>query len=722
MLYINILHQRNTPMANFFPSLEIINQLTVKPTEGESFLLNKLAQELDDTFDVYFNPYLDGDRPDFLILKKGHGAIIIEVKDWDMSNYFIDKNNHWRTNHNPKIRTSAPMQQAFKYKSHLFELHIPSLGFSNILNSNFYKTIQCFVYLHTTTKDRLSALYDRPINEVKQLINSANGQRYSSKKYQLERDRFNTFAQDNISSLIKKINNLKKNPIFQDHIYDDFTKILIPPKHLEEQGHYYTFDKYQNKLLDSVPNTKMKIRGVAGSGKTTLLAEKAARAFKRHNSTVLVLTYNLALRNLIRDKIKKAFRFNNLEFDNKSIEISNYHYFFKSQLNNLGIPFPTSGDQDEDLENFENNEIFDLDFQEKSNAEIIGLSSKDLFEIEKNARDEKQVLDDFFEKVFKTDLFKEANEKPIKYQTIFIDEVQDFEVEWLEIIISNFLAEDGEMVLFGDQNQNIYNRLINKQDYPVTRGFGHWKNLKISHRQDDKAFADLCNAYKDTFLKEYPDQLEHDIIENLAFSFSDKKYLQIPLADSVQAIYDFIVQTFQTLSISPNDIAILSSKIDFLRNLQNNFKFQRTDRTFETPSEYEIIQKNFDGKVETFLKKKAQLEEKLHSCHPSDINHIRSDIQKLTSYMKNTARQKLKALDEFRKLKKRHFNANSGLMKIATTHSFKGFEADTTFLIIQPNDSPEIVYAGLTRAANNLYIIDLDTSNVYKNFFEKQLS
>ena len=67
MLYINNLQQRNIQMANFFPSLEIIDQLTVKPTEGESFLLNKLAQELDDTFDVYFNPYLDGDRPDFLI-------------------------------------------------------------------------------------------------------------------------------------------------------------------------------------------------------------------------------------------------------------------------------------------------------------------------------------------------------------------------------------------------------------------------------------------------------------------------------------------------------------------------------------------------------------------------------------------------------------------------------------------------------------------------------
>ena len=116
----------------------------------------------------------------------------------------------------------------------------------------------------------------------------------------------------------------------------------------------------------------MKIRGVAGSGKTTLLAEKAAQSFKRHNSTILVLTYNLALKNLIRDKIKKAFRFNGLEFNNKSIEISNYHYFFKSQLNNLGIPLPVFGQDDNDSENFENNNIIDLDFNENSDAMIHG--------------------------------------------------------------------------------------------------------------------------------------------------------------------------------------------------------------------------------------------------------------------------------------------------------------------------------------------------------------
>lgn len=723
MLNFNSLNKKETQVAHFFPSLEVIDKLTVKPTVGEAFLLEKLKEELDDSFDVYFNPYLDGDRPDFLILKKGCGAIIIEVKDWDMSNYFIDKNNHWRTAHNPKIRTSSPMQQAFKYKSHLFELHIPILGFSNILNPNFYKTIQCFVYLQNSQKSQLDQLYNKPINEVKKLLNSENSKKYSSKKYQLERDKYNTFAQDSIDGLIKKIKSIRKNPIFQDYIYDEFTKILIPPKHTEEQGKYYIFDKYQSKLIESTPKLKMKIRGVAGSGKTTLLAEKVAQSFKRHNSTVLVLTYNLALKNLIRDKIKKAFRSHGLEFNNKSIEISNYHYFFKSQLNNLGIPLPVFGQDDDDSENFENNNIIDLDFNENSDAMIHGLSKQEIYEIEKISQNEKNELEKFFDSIFKTDFFKEKKEETIKYETIFIDEIQDFEVKWLEIIVTNFLAEDGEVVLFGDQNQNIYQREINKQEFPITRGFGYWKNLRISHRQNEKTFADLFNHYKINFLNNYTDQLEYDIIENLEFSFSELQYIKINSPQTINATYDFIFKKIKTLNVSPNDIAIISSKIDFLRALQQCFNHhQRTDSTFESQIEYQEIQNMFDNRVAKFLSNKAQLEIRLQGCHAYEVGQITSEINKLETYIKNAAKEKIKKIDELRKLKKRHFNANSGLTKIATTHSFKGFEANTIFLIIQPDDSPEVVYAGLTRSSENLYIIDLDTNNTYKDFFQKELA
>ena len=70
-------------MAKIFPSLENIERLTVEPTLGEKTLLQKL-QDLSDEYEVFFNPYLDGDRPDFIILRKNYGAFIIEVKDWNL--------------------------------------------------------------------------------------------------------------------------------------------------------------------------------------------------------------------------------------------------------------------------------------------------------------------------------------------------------------------------------------------------------------------------------------------------------------------------------------------------------------------------------------------------------------------------------------------------------------------------------------------------------------
>ena len=78
-------------MAQFIPSLDDIRNLTVKPEEGELYLLEFLDRVLDDTFEVYFNPYMNGDRPDVIILKEGQGVMIIEVKDWNLDSYELDE-------------------------------------------------------------------------------------------------------------------------------------------------------------------------------------------------------------------------------------------------------------------------------------------------------------------------------------------------------------------------------------------------------------------------------------------------------------------------------------------------------------------------------------------------------------------------------------------------------------------------------------------------------
>ena len=84
-------------MAKLFPDLENIDRLTVPPTESERHLLMVLSTTLDDTYEVYFNPYLDGDRPDVIVIKPGCGALIIEVKDWNLAHYDVDINNRLRS-------------------------------------------------------------------------------------------------------------------------------------------------------------------------------------------------------------------------------------------------------------------------------------------------------------------------------------------------------------------------------------------------------------------------------------------------------------------------------------------------------------------------------------------------------------------------------------------------------------------------------------------------
>lgn len=102
-------------MAIFYPSLEKIMQFKVQPTTGELTLLNFLNNTLDDSFEVFFNPYLNGDRPDVLIMRKGYGVMIIEVKDWNISNFILNDKKKWVYTPNSAV-TKSPIDQVLKYK------------------------------------------------------------------------------------------------------------------------------------------------------------------------------------------------------------------------------------------------------------------------------------------------------------------------------------------------------------------------------------------------------------------------------------------------------------------------------------------------------------------------------------------------------------------------------------------------------------------------------
>ena len=106
-------------MAIFYPSIEKIQEFKVKPTEGEITLLKFLSNVLDDSFYVYFNPFLNGDRPDVLIMRKDYGVMIIEVKDWNLYNFKLNNRKRWIYIPNESI-VKSPIDQVLRIISMIY--------------------------------------------------------------------------------------------------------------------------------------------------------------------------------------------------------------------------------------------------------------------------------------------------------------------------------------------------------------------------------------------------------------------------------------------------------------------------------------------------------------------------------------------------------------------------------------------------------------------------
>lgn len=83
--------------------------------------------------------------------------------------------------------------------------------------------------------------------------------------------------------------------------------------------------------------------------------------------------------------------------------------------------------------------------------------------------------------------------------------------------------------------------------------------------------------------------------------------------------------------------------------------------------------------------------------------------------------------------KRIHFTMENEGLKFSTIHSYKGWESPNIILFLEPElqdrekysisareNVPELIYTAITRAKENLYIINLGNEN-YHQFFEKYI-
>ena len=702
-------------MATIIPAYENILRLKVKPEEGELYLLSFLNNLLDSSFEVYFNPYMNGDRPDILIMRKGYGVMIIEVKDYNLDYYELDDNKNFVVK-NKKVKTSkSPISQAIKYKENLFELHIDKLLEKKIKDIRNFNIVSSAIYFHNANLQEIKDKLVTPFIEDKKYIKFLN--------YNIDfigRDNLNEF---DFNKILKKryLKSEKISFLFTDEIYESFRRFLKPPIHLIDQGKDIRYSKKQMELIYESTKKEQRIKGVVGSGKTTVLAARAVQAHKRTKGEVLILTFNITLRNYIKDKISEVRE----NFPWEYFVISNYHLFINSQLNNLDIPVIVP----KDFDNFNN--------------------------------DEKEA---YFESNYYSNkkLFTEAKSRIKKYDVILIDEIQDYKKVWMEIIKEYFLSKNGEYVLFGDVKQNIYNNTTNGKDIS-TNVDGRPTELENCYRSDFK-IRDLAIHYqKEIFQDKYEiDNFNGKHVE-MEFDFGRNQqgklnYIHLTNIDNVISLYTIIHENAINNGIHPNDITILGHSISLLKKFDAYYRYSSNEKTntmFETSEMvykmgFNFIKQNdqfiwikygikllkrqndykpdyaynafsvlftiydlykeydlkFKDKLESYcLKYKITLNDFLifRKKYESEINFF------IENYCSKNQGGNLVMI---RNNKKLHFHMNSGTIKISTVHSFKGWESDTLFLIIEKKYSKmqmtfdEILYTGITRSKSNLIIIN----------------
>lgn len=120
-------------MAIITPTLDEILQGNDRPSDGELLLLELLIKNLDESYEVYFHPFINGDRFDIVLMRKNYGVLIIEEKDWRLKNFEIINANVWKAIEDGR-NIKSPFAQVHEYKQNFYELHIPELYEKKLLN------------------------------------------------------------------------------------------------------------------------------------------------------------------------------------------------------------------------------------------------------------------------------------------------------------------------------------------------------------------------------------------------------------------------------------------------------------------------------------------------------------------------------------------------------------------------------------------------------------
>lgn len=580
-------------------------------TTGERLLFNVFKRYFNDDYFIWYEPTIFGKkisfRPDFLLLAKNAGIIVVEVKDWSIDRiklankdvFHIDTGSAIQTRTNPekqarqyiisaleaieKKATTAPekynllTQKNGVYKGKIAVPYSYLIAFPNIS------------YLEWQNTDLADILNENHIL-LREDLNENNLE---------EKIIRNVPFQANLSS--EQIDVLKW--IF-------FPEIIIKPEQLSfldtEQASLTiseTFTPPEYEKLSTNLNIKL-VRGTVGSGKTLILLKRAKYIREKFpEQKILILTYNKSLKAYL-DKVYKE-----IGGDGTTVEILHFHkwcFNLLSQNNAFLKPLTTNSrlgliknllatSRDEDLSPEFLLDEFDWIKERVPYREWANYTNPDklrrvgrkrgLGSNEKEKREKiYKVFMEYEGKLSKLRLCDwadipvhvlQATDKKVissgQYDTILVDEAQDFAPSWFLVIMKMIKPKTGSIFIVGDGTQKIYRKDFTWKEVGIAASAQNTTILTKSYRntheildaaielikESQTLIDDIAESGESVAEHENNNVLRHGPLP-IMMAFTDKRTEYVAIAYEIQ---NLIKQGYQ-----PEQIALLHRHKDMNRN------------------------------------------------------------------------------------------------------------------------------------------------------------
>ncbi len=436
--------EKNAIFGAIVMAITIPETIRTSATKGERLFFRTLKIFLPDDYIVYFEPEIQGKRPDFVIIGPDLGIVVLEVKDYTKKTLFQLNHDEWHivATSGDQAVIKSPMKQARDNMFHLVDVLKKDKNLIQLEGK--YKFQLKFPYGHGVvftrmyTKDFIQeGLYSVIEPDLCLTRDEIDPDKDGFSEEVLMEKILNMFVvpfrlRDPLS--IEEINAIRYHLFPEVRISAEF-KAPVPYQDqlLLSLHDIKTMDLHQENLAKQIGDKNRLIRGVAGSGKTIILASRAKMLSKQNPDwKILILCFNISLANAIQQMInhmlnepEDLFDFDPeaREVQNQNIIVRNFHSWLKNDLKINEYQLP-------------------------------GMIEK----IERN------------ETILPT------------YDAILIDEGQDFEADWLRMVSLLINSNTQSLLLVEDRAQTIYKR---KRSYLQDTGLsfqGRSKVLTINYR------------------------------------------------------------------------------------------------------------------------------------------------------------------------------------------------------------------------------------------------